>query len=109
MKILLDECVDQRFRKELHGHEVVTVQEAGWSGKKNGELLSLASSAYDAFITVDRNLYFQQNLPKLKIAVIMLVARSNRLADLKPLAGEVLRQLSTIGQGEISFVPKQAR
>ena len=93
MKILLDECVDQRFRKELRGHAVSTVQEAGWAGKKNGELLSLASSDYDVFLTVDRNLYFQQNLVKLKISVLVLIARSNRLADLKPLTDEVLREL----------------
>jgi hypothetical protein len=42
VKILLDECVDQRFRRDLVGHEVITVQEAGWAGKKNGELLALA-------------------------------------------------------------------
>ena len=74
MRILLDECVDQRFRSELIGHEVFTVQEAGWAGKKNGELLSFAAQSYDAFITVDRNLYFQQNVGQLKLAVVVLVA-----------------------------------
>ena len=107
MKVLLDECVDQRFRKELIGVEVVTVQEAGWAGKKNGELLSLAANHYDVFITVDRNLYFQQNIPKVKIAVLVLIARSNRLADLKPLASDVLSSLATLNAGEIAFVPKR--
>ena len=46
MKILLDECVDQRFRRDLFGHDVVTVQESGWAGKKNGELLALAAKTY---------------------------------------------------------------
>ena len=87
----------------------MTVQEAGWAGKKNGELLSLASNAYDVFITVDRNLYFQQNLPNLKMSVIVLITRSNRLADLKPLADEVLKKLPNVEPGEICFVPKQAR
>jgi hypothetical protein len=107
VKILLDECIDQRFRKELLGHEVSTVQEAGWAGKKNGELLSLASNEYDVFLTVDRNLYFQQNIPKLKIAVLVLIARSNRLADLEPLAAEALSRLMMLKPGEIAFVPKQ--
>ena len=71
MKILLDECVDQRFRKDLVGHDVVTVQEAGWAGKKNGELLGLASESYDVFLTVDRNLYFQQNRSTITIAVLV--------------------------------------
>jgi hypothetical protein len=58
VRILLDECVDQRFRRDLVGHEVITVQEAGWAGKKNGDLLALAAKTYQVFITVDRNLYF---------------------------------------------------
>jgi hypothetical protein len=105
MKILLDECVDQRFRKELPGHEVITVQEAGWAGKKNGELLALAATKYEVFITVDRYLYFQQNLPKINIAVLILAARSNRLADLKPLAVDVLGELPTMNPGDIRVVP----
>lgn len=107
MRILLDECVDQRFRNELIGHEVLTVQEAGWAGKKNGELLSLASQNYDVFITVDRNLYFQQNFSKLNLAVLVLVAPSNRLADLKHLGSKVLLELAIVQPGQISFIPKQ--
>jgi predicted nuclease of predicted toxin-antitoxin system len=107
VKILLDECVDQRFRKELIGYDVATVQEAGWAGKKNGQLLALAAEKYQVFITVDRNLYFQQNLPKLTIAVLILVARSNRLADLKPLAVDVLKELPNLNSGDVCLVPKQ--
>ena len=107
MKILLDECVDQRFRKDLIGHEVVTVQESGWAGKKNGELLALAAKSYQVFITVDRNLYFQQNLPTFNIAVLVLAARTNRLADLRPLANDVLLELAGIKPGKIYFIPKQ--
>ena len=108
MKILLDECVDQRFRRDLIGHEVTTVQEAGWAGKKNGELLTLAAKSRQVFITVDRNLYFQQNLQTFNIAVVILVARTNRLADLKSLAKDVLSELLALKPGEISFIPKQS-
>lgn len=59
MKILLDECVDRRFAKEITRHEVVTVSQAGWAGIKNGELLTLAQEQFDVFVTVDRNLSFQ--------------------------------------------------
>jgi hypothetical protein len=107
VKILLDECVDQRFRKELIGYDVATVQEAGWAGKKNGQLLALAAEKYQVFITVDRNLYFQQNLPKLTIAVLILVACSNRLADLKPLAVDVLKELPNLNSGDVCLIPKQ--
>lgn len=106
MKILLDECVDQRFGKLLIGHEVLTVQQSGWAGKKNGELLDLAATKFQVFITVDRNLHFQQHLPKIEISVLVLCARTNRLADLKPLAADVLSELNELQLG-ISFIPKQ--
>jgi hypothetical protein len=105
VKILLDECVDQRFRNELKGHDVTTVQEAGWAGKKNGELLTLAASKYEAFITVDRNLSFQQNLPNLNIAVLVLISPTNRLADLRLLTAEVMAGLRGVKPG-VSFIPK---
>jgi hypothetical protein len=104
LKILLDECIDRRFRRELVGHDVSTVQESGWTGKKNGELLALAAERFQVFITVDRNLYFQQNISRLRIAVIVLAARTNRLADLKPLASSIMLALAKIQAGEIATI-----
>jgi len=106
VKVLLDECVDQRFRNELKGHDVTTVQEAGWAGKKNGELLTLAATKYEVFITVDRNLSFQQNLPNLNIAVLVLISHTNRLADLKMLTAAVKAELSELKPG-VTFIPKR--
>ena len=96
MRILLDECVDQRLRRELPSHEITTVQEMGWAGKKNGELLGLAQERFQVFITVDRNLHFQQNLSKFNIAVLVLTATTNDFADLRALAPAVLDQLSKV-------------
>ena len=79
MRVLLDECIDRRFAKELEGHEVMTVPQVGWAGIKNGELLTRAQSQFDAFVTVDRNLAFQQNIPQFTIAVIVLESPTNRL------------------------------
>jgi hypothetical protein len=104
VKVLLDECVDQRLRKELAGHEVRTVQEMGWAGTKNGQLLQIAQQAFDVFLTVDRNLYFQQNLPKFNIAVLIIVAKTNRLAELKPHASKILEELMRIKPGEVVTV-----
>jgi len=104
MKILLDECVDRRFAKELPGHFVKTVPQMGWATIKNGELLVLAQKVFDVFLTVDRNLSFQQNLPKFNIAVLVLQARSNRLADLKPLAPKVLSILPSLTKGKAEVV-----
>lgn len=104
MKLLLDECIDRRFAKEFVGYEVKTVPQMGWAGVKNGQLLALAEAEFDVFITVDRNLSFQQNLPQFNIAVIVLQAPSNRLADLKPLATEVLTILATADKGQATVV-----
>lgn len=101
MKILLDECVDQRLRRELPGHQIITVPEAGWAGKQNGELLRLAQEKFQVFITVDQNLYFQQNLSKLSIAIFILTPKTNEFADLRALAPEVLDRLSKIKGNEV--------
>ena len=76
----------------------------GWSGAENGRLLALAQQQFDAFVTVDRNLSFQQNLPAFDIAVIVLRAGSNRLQDLLPLVPEVLACLDDLQPGVPVFV-----
>lgn len=108
MKILLDERVDQRFRRDLVGHDVATVQESGWAGKKNSELMALAAKTYQVFITVDRSLYFQQNFSALRIAVLVLVAQTNRFADLRLLVKDVLSELSVLKPGQVSVIPKKS-
>ena len=81
-RVLLDECLPRHLKRSLKGHEVRTVPEAGWASKENEDLLSLAAADFDVFVTVDRNLTFQQDPRGLKIAVIVLVARANRLTRL---------------------------
>lgn len=85
MRLLLDECVPARLRKALSGHEVSTVGLEGWSGIKNGKLLALAAAGFDAFVTVDKNLPYQQNTATLPIAILVLDAKSNELPYLLPL------------------------
>ncbi|MBS0182399.1 MAG: DUF5615 family PIN-like protein [Nitrospira sp.] len=104
MKILLDECVDRRFAKEITRHEVVTVSQAGWAGIKNGELLTLAQEQFDVFVTVDRNLSFQQNLSQFTIAVIVLQAPTNRLQDLRLLAPKLQSVLPMLVKGQVRWV-----
>lgn len=101
MRILLDECLPRRLKNGLLGHEVQTVPEAGWASKQNGELLSLAESRFDAFVTVDRNLSFQQDIGRLKIAVVVLVARGNKESDLRPLIPKLLVALANAVPGRI--------
>ncbi|NJK54427.1 MAG: DUF5615 family PIN-like protein [Leptolyngbyaceae cyanobacterium SU_3_3] len=104
MRILLDECIDRRLARDFAGYEVKTVPQMGWAGIKDGQLLVLAEAEFDVFITVDRNLSFQQNLPQFDIAVIVLQSPSNRLADLKPLAPAVLAMLPTVVKGQATTV-----
>ena len=102
MRILLDECVPRPLRRELPGHDVRTVPEMGWSGKKNGELLQLmAQQAFEVFVTVDQNLRFQQNLAGAGVGIIVLVAPTNRLADLVPLMPRVQAALGSIQLGQL--------
>jgi len=104
MKILLDECIDRRLAKEFVGCDVKTVPQMGWAGIKNGQLLALAEAEFDIFITVDRNLSFQQNLPQFNIAVVVLQVSSNRLADMKPVVPNILAILATVTKGKATVV-----
>jgi hypothetical protein len=104
MRVLLDECVPRKLRRELAEHEVLTVTEKGWSGVKNGDLLSLAEVEFDVFLTVDQNLKYQQNLQTFHIGIILLVARNNRLKTLLPLMPEVKEVLAEIKAGEFTRV-----
>jgi len=83
MRVLLDECVPKRLRTELPGHDGRIVPEAGWAGLKNGRLLATAAAEADCFITVDRNLQFQQRLGALPVAVILLTAPNNKFETLR--------------------------
>ncbi len=86
MRILLDECAPSRLRREFPGHEVLTVTQMGWSGRKNGDLLRLmASEQFEVLLTVDHGLRYQQNLQSAGVAVVVFMASGNRLADLLPL------------------------
>ena len=102
MKLLLDECVTRRLKRDFVGHDVYTVDEAGFKGLKNGALLrSAASDKFDALITVDQNLAHQQNIKSSGIAVVILVAKKNTYDALKPLVPEALEALDKISPGEV--------
>lgn len=107
--MLLDECVNRRLAKDIVGHDTKTVPQAGWAGLRNGALLGRAEGQFDAFVTVDRNLPSQQNLSRFSIAVIVLRARSNRLADLRPLVPRLLAVLGRAKRGQVTWVGGRER
>lgn len=96
MRLLLDESVPAKLKLHLPGHAVRTAVEMGWSGVKNGNLLALAGANFDAFVTVDKNMPFQQNLSMLPIALVVLDSLSNELHHLLPLLPKLERELAEL-------------
>lgn len=102
MKLLLDECVPRKLKYHFPGIECETVPGAGLSGKKNGELLSLAEQlGFQVFLTIDRGIEYQQNLRSGRIAVILIHAKSGRLEDLLPHVAKILEALNSIEIGQL--------
>lgn len=104
MKVLLDECLPKKLKREVKAEFVQTVPEADWASKKNGELLRLAEVYFDVLLTNDQNMEHQQNLRKFDLAFIVLVAPTNDIADLKPLMPAANEALKTIKAGEIEYI-----
>ena len=96
MKLLFDENLPRRLARHFPAEfEVSTTQRMGWTGKSNGELLHLAAShAFDAFITTDRNIEYQQNLATLPIPIIVMVAEGTDAPALTPLVPVVVKVLA---------------
>lgn len=103
-RILLDENLDWRLRKDLSDHAVESVPLIGWAGLDNGELLTRAEDSFDVFITMDSNLTYQRNIANYEIAVIVLQANSNRLADTRPLMAQVLALIDRLQPGTLTTV-----
>jgi len=99
VRVLLDECVPRRLRRELPGHDVLTVSEMGWSGVKNGPLLRRAAQEFDVFLTVDQGVEYQQNLLGLDLAIVVMVAATNDIEDLRPLMPRVRETLTSASPG----------
>jgi hypothetical protein len=104
VKVFLDECVDWRLSRDLVGHDVKTARQMGWTSIENGTLLALVSEHFDVFVTVDRNLAFQQNFAGFTLAVIIMHAKSNRLSDLRKLAPRLLAAIESAKSGRVETV-----
>jgi hypothetical protein len=104
MKALLDECVTRYLTQDFAGHEVPTVEEAGFKGLKNGQLLQAASGRYDALVTLDQNLQYQQNMKDFAIAILVLKAKRSTYPMLKTLMPQALEALEKTKPGEIITV-----
>ena len=102
MRILLDECVPWPMRKLLDGHDCRSTQWCGWGGITNGELIRLAEEEFDAFITSDQNLRYQQNLAGRRIAILEL--STNDLRRILAAASEIVAVVASINPGEFRYL-----
>ncbi|HBB89688.1 MAG TPA: hypothetical protein DC047_18940 [Blastocatellia bacterium] len=100
MRILLDENLDWRLARDLPEHTVESVPRIGWAGLTNGQLFVHAEDRFDVLITMDAGVTHQRNFGQHKIAVVILQARSNRLADTRPLMPKVLGLLESLESGK---------
>ena len=107
MRILIDECLPKKLKAEFTSHTTFTVQEKGWAGMKNGELLGRAEKEFDVWVTADQNIEFQQDLRHFDIAIIVLVARRNQLERLLPLMPQLHKVLQTIQSRQIVYIDSQ--
>jgi predicted nuclease of predicted toxin-antitoxin system len=104
VRVLLDECVPKRLGRFLSDHDVLTTPQAGWDGITNGELLRLAAEDFDVFVTVDRNLAFQQNPSNLPLPVIVIHSRSNKLSDMQPHVPALRQTLSSVLTSQVYHI-----
>ena len=102
MRILIDECIDERFRNSFPGHDCQTARYAGPAGLSNGELLRGAETAnFDVLLTVDQGVEYQQNLTARKFAIVIFRTRAIRLKDLLPLVPACLARIESIQPGQV--------
>ncbi len=103
MRLLLDECVPRKvkFLFADGGHECETVRDAGFSGKENGELLVLAEEQIDVFVTIDKNIRYQQNMTGRNIAILIIRPASNDLDDIRPHVPHALIALRSLKPGQL--------
>jgi len=107
MRVLLDECLPERLRDELPGHQVHTAREAGLAGKKNGLLMELASAQFDILVTVDRGIPSQQNMTNSSLGVVLIHARSNSFPALAELLPQLRHAVAAVTPGQVLRVKRQ--
>jgi len=106
-RVILDECLPRRLKRLFPGVESLTVPEAGLAGLKNGKLLAAISGHFEVFVTIDANLEYQQNLRGLSFGIVVIHAKSNRLADIERMGVGLAEAVGRVGPGEVVHVPSQ--
>jgi paraquat-inducible protein B len=106
MRVLLDECIDERFRNYLPGHDWQSAPYARLAGLNNGDLLTAAETAkLNIFLTVEQGIEYQQNLTGRSIGIIIFRTKSNRLKDILPHVRTCLAHIESIQPDQIVRIP----
>ena len=103
-RVILDECLPRKLAALLDEEMVTTVPKHGWASKKNGDLLTIVSQEFDVFVTHDAKLEHQQNLQKFDIGIVVIHAKSNRLADIRPLIVELNSAIASVTSQRVVHV-----
>ena len=107
MKVLLDECITKRLKPYLQDFEVFTVHEMGWSGVKNGKLISLClDNRFDVILTIDKNMAYQQNLEKYPITIVVLNSLSSKLEEIILFIPSFLKQIYHFEKNKMYVIEK---
>ncbi len=101
---MLDECVNAGVRNAFPGHAVSTVSESGWRSSEDGPLLALAETRFDVFVTVDRNLEYQNNLKCLALGFVIVRVRTNEINSYEPLFRQLNEAAGRVRAGEVIHV-----
>jgi hypothetical protein len=104
LKILLDHCVPAPLRRSFPTHDVRTTAQMGWANLQNGRLMAAAAPQFQVFLTVDKNIPYQQNLDNVQVAVIFLDTPTNTLEALLPLVPVVESVLPTLKPGHMIVI-----
>lgn len=105
MRVLLDECVNPRVRAALPDHNVKTVIDMSWQGTTNGKLLTLAEAeGFEVFVTVDRNLSYQQNVAARGLGLVVVRVKSNHINAYVPIFSKLNRAVETVAVGQTIYV-----
>jgi hypothetical protein len=106
LRILIDECLPSELGHELTGHEAKTVQQVGWAGLKNGDLMRKISGRFEVFLTIDKRIESEQRIPN-DVVLITIRAQSNRIQDLLPLVPQILKAVIETPPGQSVRVTNQ--
>jgi hypothetical protein len=104
-RVLFDENMPRKLRRDLPEFHIRTAQEEGWSAFKNGALLSRASDAFDVLVTIDQRMRYQQNMPQFAIGVVIIEVPDTRFVHLRALVSDIREAIHKVGTGEVLVVP----